>query len=98
MKYKHYAPKAEMCIYWGTEKAVDVAIKTSLFTAKLRRRKVYVIDKIEAKTFFAKLREADEQGAQLILAKALDNTDSINFSVMNRALKAAGYNIVQLGR
>ncbi len=96
MKYKHYAPKAEMHILWGSEKSVARTIKTARFTARLRRRKIYVIDKIEPKTFFAKLREADEQGADLILARSLDTDDSISFSVMNRALKASGYSLIKV--
>lgn len=95
-KYKHYAPKAEMHILWGSEKSVTRVIKTARFTAGLRRRKIYVIDKIEPGTFFAKLREADEQGADLILARALDTDDSVSFAVMNRALKASGYSLIKV--
>ena len=98
MKYKHYAPKADMCIYWGTDKQVETAIKSAKFAAKLRRRKVYVIKKIEPATFFAELRRADDEGADLILARALDTDDSISFSVMNRALKASGFNLIPLNR
>jgi len=98
MKYKHYAPKAEMCIYWGSDKQVAAAIKSAKFMAKLRRRKVFVIEKIEPATFFAKLRQADDEGADLILAQALNTDDSVSFSVMNRALKASGFNLVPLNR
>lgn len=98
MKYKHYAPKAEMCIYWGTDKQFETALKSAKFMAKLRRRKVYVIQRIEPATFFAELRKADDEGADLIIARALNSEDSVSFSVMNRALKASGYNLIPLSR
>ena len=41
---------------------------------------------------FAKLREADELGADVILAEALPE-QGLGFSVMNRMLKSAGYNV-----
>lgn len=48
-----------------------------------------------AHDFFAKLREYDKDGIDVILAVALKE-NGIGFSVMNRMLKSAGYNIKKL--
>ena len=45
-----------------------------------------------AKHFFAELRAADKHGADAILAAAIEEK-GVGFSVMNRMLKSAGYNI-----
>ena len=45
-----------------------------------------------AKHFFARLREADREGVDVILAAALPE-NGVGFSVMNRMLKSAGFNI-----
>jgi L-threonylcarbamoyladenylate synthase len=49
-----------------------------------------------AHDFYAKLRELDEEGADMIIAGALSETDGVGFAVMNRMMKAAGYNIVRV--
>jgi L-threonylcarbamoyladenylate synthase len=43
-----------------------------------------------AHEFFAKLRELDGEGVDLILAGALSEQDGVGFAVMNRMLKSAG--------
>ncbi|MBR5229422.1 MAG: threonylcarbamoyl-AMP synthase [Firmicutes bacterium] len=101
MKYKHYAPKAEMIIYQGDKEKVAAAIAEE----KLRRiqwdQKVEVImyddrhPEEAAKEFFAKLRACDKSGADVILAAALKE-DGVGFAVMNRMFKSAGYNIVNV--
>ncbi len=54
---------------------------------------------VAARDFFGRLREADDQGVDVILASALPedgpngSKGGLGFSVMNRMLKAAGYNI-----
>ena len=45
-----------------------------------------------AHDLFALLRQADQEGADVILASALTE-QGVGFSVMNRMLKSAGYNI-----
>ena len=45
-----------------------------------------------AHDFFAELRQADKEGYDIILAAALPEK-GIGFSVMNRMLKSAGFNI-----
>ena len=86
-KYKHYAPKAEMLIV-PAEK-----LKDRVAAENAKGKKVGFISKPEARTFFAKLREFDLQGVDIIIASPLPEGDSLNFSIMNRVLKSAGYNI-----
>ena len=86
-KYRHYAPKAEMHI-------VPVDKLMSRVTEEEKKgRKVGYIVRPEAATFFSKLREFDDEGVDIILAAALPESDSLSFSIMNRVLKSAGYNI-----
>ncbi len=100
-KYKHYAPKAEMLLFEGPEKEVLAEIKRRLKTAQEEGIKTGVIAHPDPRTFFAQLREFDAQGCGLILAAAPDDseefTGSLKFSLMNRMLKAAGYNIIKVG-
>ena len=101
MKYRHYAPKAEMIIYKGNREKAALAMAEE----KLRRvengQKVEVImyDDAEpekaAREFFAKLRACDKAGVDVILAAALKE-DGVGFAVMNRMFKSAGYNIVEV--
>ena len=98
MKYKHYAPKAPMIIFEGEEEAVLEAIEREKTEHEMGGEDVVVISFGQdealdaAKELFAKLREADKEKADLILAAALPQK-GIGFSVMNRMLKSAGFNI-----
>ena len=49
-----------------------------------------------AHDFFAKLREMDDEGVDLILAGALNYGDGVGFAVMNRMLKSAGYHVISV--
>jgi len=86
-KYKHYAPNAEMHIV-PLEK-----LKQRALEEKAKGKKVEVIEKPDAKTFFSLLRKFDDEKVDIILAGALPEGDSLNFSIMNRVLKSAGYQI-----
>ncbi len=98
MKYKHYAPKAQMLLFEGDSEAVDRALKEEAEKRTQSGEKVCVLcfdrdnQRIAAHQFFARLRQADREGADVILAAALPE-EGIGFSVMNRMLKSAGYNI-----
>lgn len=98
MKYKHYAPKAEMIIFEGESEAARRAIEAERAAREDAGQKVCLIlfdggaEKEAAHDFFARLREADDAGADVILAAALSE-EGVGFSVMNRMLKSAGYNI-----
>ncbi len=100
MKYKHYAPKAEMIVIEGHRDKVRSEIARLKMLNERLGRKVGVIFFEEkafreaAHNFFADLRDLDAQGVDLILAGALSEVESLGFAVMNRMLKAAGYHIV----
>ena len=94
MKYKHYAPDAEMVIFKGNdiEKAIEEEKKNLEKAGKKVGIILYEDEKFAAKDLFAKLRAFDKEKVDVILAGALDE-EGIGFSVMNRMLKSAGYNI-----
>ncbi len=98
MKYKHYAPKAEMIVFEGESRAVEQAIEAEKRKRETEGQKVCVILFVDneqenaAHDLFARLRQADQNGADVILSAALTER-GIGFSVMNRMLKSAGYNI-----
>lgn len=98
MKYKHYAPNAPMIVFEGERDAVRMAIVEEKMLREERGERVVALlfdekeEKAAAQKFFAILREADKTNADVILAAALPET-GIGFSVMNRMLKSAGYNI-----
>ena len=102
MKYKHYAPKAQMTIYRGSdEDAVIEAIEKEASRLREQGKKVetiiYTDDESEkaAHEFFGRLRECDKNDTDVILAAALKES-GVGFSVMNRMFKSAGYNIIDI--
>ena len=98
MKYKHYAPNAPMLVFEGHPDDVRCAIIEEKILREARGEKVAALlfdegdQKAAAQKFFAQLREADKSDADVILAAAMPE-EGIGFSVMNRMLKSAGYNI-----
>lgn len=102
MKYRHYAPKADMTLIEGNRDQVKAEIERLKALNERLGNKVGVILFEEkafieaAHDFFARLRDLDRQGVDLILAGALSDTDGVGFAVMNRMLKSAGYNIVRV--
>lgn len=100
MKYKHYAPQAQMMVLEGQQDKVKAEIQRLKGLNESLGNKVGVILFEEqafieaAHNFFADLRELDQQGVDLILAGALSDKDGLGFAVMNRMMKSAGYNIV----
>jgi L-threonylcarbamoyladenylate synthase len=102
MKYTHYAPKADMTIIEGHKDKVKSEIERLKGLNERLGLKVGVILFEEkafieaAHEFFAKLRDLDDDGVDLILAGALSEKDGVGFAVMNRMLKSAGYNIVKV--
>ncbi len=102
MKYRHYAPKADMTVIEGKRDKVKSEIERLKGLNEKLGLKVGVILFEEkafveaAHEFFAKLREMDDEGVDLILAGALSEQDGVGFAVMNRMLKSAGYNIAKV--
>ncbi len=100
MKYRHYAPKARMMILEGQRDRVQSELqRLKALNERLGNRVGILLFEEQAfieaaHDFFAQLRELDGQGVDLILAGALSDRDGVGFAVMNRMLKAAGYNIV----
>lgn len=98
MKYRHYAPRAEMIIFKGDRIRVEAAIDQERVEREALGQKVFVIDfdedreTVAAHEIFAMLRQADREGADVILAAALPQR-GVGFSVMNRMLKSAGFNV-----
>ena len=101
MKYKHYAPKAEMIIYQGEPEKVKLAMAEEKVKRNSFGQKVEIIvfddghPEDAAHDFFARLRACDKAGVDVILAAAL-REDGIGFAVMNRMFKSAGYNIKEV--
>lgn len=98
MKYKHYAPKADMIIFRGSQDNIRKAIaaKKASFDGKVG---VILFDEDRpeeaAHDLFAKLRDFDDENVDLILAGAIQNT-GVGLAVMNRMLKSAGYNVIDV--
>ena len=102
MKYKHYAPRAEMAVIEGQREKVKSEIERLKKLNEGLGNRVGVILFEEkafreaAHDFFAELRELDEQGADIIFAGALSETDGVGFAVMNRMMKSAGYRVIKV--
>ena len=103
MKYKHYAPNAEMIVVEGERGDVKAEIERLKDLNEQLGNKVGVLLFEEqafleaAHDFFARLRDLDKEGVDLILAGAMSDRNSVGFAVMNRMLKSAGYNVVKVG-
>ncbi|MDR1797295.1 MAG: threonylcarbamoyl-AMP synthase [Clostridiales Family XIII bacterium] len=102
MKYRHYAPEAEMLVIEGAREKVESEIgRLKTLNEGIGRRVGVMLFEEEAymraaHDFFARLRALDREGVDLILAGALPMADGLGFAVMNRMMKAAGYNIVKV--
>ena len=99
MKYTHYSPKAKVRLIEGSKKEFREKAKQLGLEARERNEKVAIIDYDNdpgraAHKLFAELRELDRQGYDLILIRTIDD-DGFGFSVMNRMLKSAGYDVVK---
>jgi L-threonylcarbamoyladenylate synthase len=102
MKYRHYAPKADMVVIEGQRDKVESEIVRLRGLNEGLGSKVGVLLFEEkafieaAHDFYAKLRDLDEEGVDLILAGALSDKDGVGFAVMNRMMKSAGYRVAKV--
>jgi L-threonylcarbamoyladenylate synthase len=102
MKYKHYAPEAEMLVLEGRRERVKSEMeRLKLLNERLGRRVGTLLFEEEAfpeaaHNLFAELRALDDAGVDLIIAGALSAEDGLGFAVMNRMMKAAGHRIVKV--
>lgn len=99
MKYKHYSPKASVKLIEGDDNEFLGKAKKIGLEAREKGQKVALIDYENdpgkaAHKLFAELRELDRQGYDLILIRTLTE-EGFGFSVMNRMLKSAGYDVVR---
>ena len=101
MKYRHYAPDAEMVVIEGPEEKVKEEIKRREEKIKAEGKKVGVIifgdENFEeaAHDLFADLRKMDDEGVEYIIAGAV-KSEGLGYAVMNRMLKSAGYNVIKV--
>lgn len=118
MKYRHYAPKAELTIVEGSFEAVTRRINELVSEAVSLGKKVGVIATEETKAIYSGaivksaghkgaddeaahhlfriLREFDEENVDVIYSESFGEA-GIGAAVMNRLLKAAGHQIINLG-
>lgn len=99
MKYTHYSPKARVRLIKGDAESFAARAMELGMEARREGMRPAVIEygtdaKKAAHKLFADLRELDRQGYDVIFVRALDN-EGTGFSVMNRMLKSAGYDIVE---
>lgn len=101
MKYRHYAPDAEMLVIKGDEEKVKDAIAHKKKDLEEQGKKVGVImfgsENFEkaAHDLFADLRKMDDENVDYIIAGAV-KSEGLGYAVMNRMLKSAGYNVIKV--
>ena len=98
MKYRHYSPKARVRLIEGSAEEFAAKARELGLEAIRNGQRPAILDYEEdeltaAHDLFADLREFDRQGYDLILIRTLEQS-GLGFSVMNRMLKSAGYDIV----
>lgn len=99
MKYKHYSPKARVRLIEGSADDFRDKARAIGLEAKERGERVAILDYDNdpgkaAHKLFAELRELDRQEYNLILIRTLDE-EGFGFSVMNRMLRSAGFDVVK---
>ena len=99
MKYRHYSPKAKVRLIEGNaEEFAAISRKLGLEAMENGLRPAvldYEDDQLAAAhDLFADLREFDREGYDIIFIRTLEQS-GLGFSVMNRMLKSAGYDIVK---
>ncbi len=117
MKYRHYAPKADLTVFEGEAGRVAEEIEKRAAAAEKKGLKAGVICTDEtrhmydtgiiksagsradedtiARSLFAVLREFDDLGVDVIFSESFDRRQ-IGAAIMNRLIKAAGYNVVKV--
>lgn len=109
MKYKHYAPKAEITIIDGSGEQFnaycrDNANKDDVLMVFSRNdvtglENSFIAlgedESVQAQRLFGALRELDEIGAKKVYARC-PNKSGVGLAVYNRLLRAAAYRVVRL--
>ena len=107
MKYKHYAPKAEVIVFEnGTESKIDEYLEKNSdkkLAVYCKNGRKYKCENIKywgdnaadmAKNLFTDLRGFDKEGTEIILCEAPEMSQ-LGQSVRNRLYKSAGYNVIK---
>lgn len=108
MKYKHYAPKADITIVRGSlaqfQRFVAAREGTAFVLCFSGEEKYFAHtvtygraedDSAQANRLFDALRELDEQGAQTVYARC-PSLSGVGLAVYNRLIRAAGFHLVDL--
>lgn len=117
MKYRHYAPKAQLVLVDGTQEKVQQKIKNLVEKADASGKKAGIIATDEscknypcgivksigtrndentiARHLYGILREFDEIDVEIIYSESF-LTPKIGQAIMNRLLKAAGYQVIKV--
>lgn len=117
MKYRHYAPKAEMIVINGKQQLVAAKIKELAKRSTKEGRKVGIIAAQETAEYYEQgvvlcigerqdeetiahnlykiLRTLDESDVDIILSESF-STPQMGDAIMNRLLKAAGYQVLEV--
>lgn len=106
MKYKHYAPKADITILKGSlEKFIEYTEGKDFFALVFEGEEKYFKNAVtygkahdglsEANRLFDALRELDEKGAKKVYARCPELA-GVGLAVYNRLIRSAGFNIIEL--
>ena len=101
MKYRHYAPKADLAIVEGPEEAVVKKINELAAEAKAHGEGLVVSigsrkeEETIAHHLYEVLRDFDQSAVRSIYSEAF-YTPRMGQAIMNRLLKAAGHKIIQV--
>lgn len=108
MKYKHYAPKADVTLAVGDKKAfveycntqnADLVIcydeDVGLINSPTVSLGFSADHKKQAERLFDTLRDVDKKGYKTVIVHA-PTTDGMGLAVYNRLIRAAGFKVVQL--
>lgn len=110
MKYKHYAPKAEMFIFEGESAAERIKEELSKLKAENKKTGVIAMSDKDYKAdhiirlssdaasyaagMFDALRQFDASGVDVILAETFKETDGLKAAIKNRIYKSAGGKVI----
>ena len=108
MKYKHYAPKADITVvkgsledFCGFIKGRDCFVlcfdgEEDLFPKALSYGRIDD-GQSQAKRLFDALRELDEKGAETVYARCPD-LKGMGLAVYNRLIRSAGFKVIEVGK
>lgn len=106
MKYKHYAPRADITILKGSlEQFIEYTKDKDFVALVFEGEEQYFKNAVtygrpldgvsEANRLFDALRELDEKGAKTVYARCPD-ISGVGLAVYNRLIRSAGFNIIEL--